>query len=163
MMTFLRTWLLGLAAAAVLTSLAQSLMPQGPVKKAGGLVCALVLLWAMLFPLTQGASLEPAQLAQDYLDQVEQQAKALQAQVQAQRKAVIEAELEAYILDKAAQQGISPCQARVECRENREGVFVPETAWVSAPEQAWPALRRLLEEDLGIPAEGQTYEKEAAA
>ena len=117
----------------------------------------------MLFRSTQGASLEPAQLAQDYLDQVEQQAKALQAQVQAQRKAVIEAELEAYILDKAAQQGISPCQARVECRENREGVFVPETAWVSAPEQAWPALRRLLEEDLGIPAEGQTYEKEAAA
>ena len=163
MMAFLRTWLLGLAAAAVLTSLAQSLMPQGPVKKAGGLVCALVLLWAMLFPLTQGASLETAQLAQDYPDQVEQQAKALQAQVQAQRKAVIEAELEAYILDKAAQQGISPCQARVECRENREGVFVPETAWVSAPEQAWPALRRLLEEDLGIPAEGQTYEKEAAA
>ena len=36
MMAFLRTWLLGLAAAAVLTSLAQSLMPQGPVKKAGG-------------------------------------------------------------------------------------------------------------------------------
>ena len=71
--------------------------------------------------------------------------------------------MEAYILDKAAQQGISPCQARVECRENSEGVFVPETAWVSAPEQAWPALRRLLEEDLGIPAEGQTYEKEAAA
>ena len=39
----------------------------------------------------------------------------------------------------------------------------PETAWVSAPEQAWPVLRLLLEEDLGIPAEGQTYEKEAAA
>lgn len=51
----------------------------------------------------------------------------------------------------------------MECRENSEGVFVPETAWVSAPEQAWPVLRLLLEEDLGIPAEGQTYEKEAAA
>lgn len=162
MMGLLRIWLLGVAAAAVLAALAQSLMPPGPVKKVGGLVCGLVLLWAMLLPLTSGTVLVPAQLAQDYLERIEDQARELQNQVQVQRKAVIEAELEAYILDKAAQQGYS-CHVRVECQEGDEGLFVPHRAWISAPEQAWPNLSRMLEEDLGIPTERQTYEKEAAS
>jgi len=162
MMGLLRNWLLGVAAAAVLAALAQSLMPQGPVKKAGGLVCGLVLLWAMLSPLTGGIPSAPVQLAQEYLEQVEAQAQELQNQAQQQRKAVIEEEMEAYILDKAAQQGYS-CQARVECREGGEGVFVPESAWICAAQEAWPGLGRILEEDLGIPPERQTYEKEAAS
>lgn len=161
MMGLLRGWLLGITAAAILASLARSLMPQGPVKKAGGLVCALVLLWAVLSPLTGGAPPAPAPLARDYLEQLEDRAQQLQDQVQRQRKAVIEEELAAYILDKAAQQGYA-CQVQVECREGDGGVFVPERVRISAPEEAWPWLGRMVEEDLGVPSQGQTYEKEAA-
>lgn len=161
MMALLRTWLLGVAAAAVLAAIAQSLTPPGPVKKVAGLVCGLVLLWAMLSPLAGGEAPAPAQWA-GYLEQIEIQAQELQNQAQQQRKAVIEERLEAYILDKAAQQGYS-CRVQVECREGDEGLFVPDRARISAPRQAWPELSRILEEDLGIPAERQTYEKEGAS
>ena len=162
MMGLLRDWLLGVTAAALLAALAQSLMPPGPVKKAGGLVCGLVLLWAVFSPLAGGLDQLPPLPAQDYLEQVELRARELQEQVQEQRKAVIEDELNAYILDKAAQQGIV-CQVQITCRAGEEGLFVPAEAQLSAPEEAWPQLSRILTEDLGITAQRQTYEKEAAS
>ena len=85
MMGLLRDWLLGVTAAALLAALAQSLMPPGPVKKAGGLVCGLVLLWAVLSPLAGGLDQLPPLPAQDYLEQVELRARELQEQVQEQQ------------------------------------------------------------------------------
>ena len=46
----MRTWLLSLIFAAVLCAVARALMPEGAVKRVGGLVCGLVLLSAALAP-----------------------------------------------------------------------------------------------------------------
>ena len=47
----LRVWLLGVIGVAVLTALADSVMPPGAVKRVGKLVCGLALLAALLSPL----------------------------------------------------------------------------------------------------------------
>ena len=47
MIELLRVWLIGVTAAAILCALANSLMPQGPVRKVGKLALGLVMLAAL--------------------------------------------------------------------------------------------------------------------
>ena len=60
MMELLRAWLTGVTAAAILCALADSLMPPGPVRKAGKLAGGLVMLAAILRPLVQIQASDPA-------------------------------------------------------------------------------------------------------
>ena len=73
MMDGVRGWLLSVIAACLLCALADALMPQGPVKKVGRLVCGLVLLCVMLSPLP-GLRLEEGQAwLESYFAGLEQQ------------------------------------------------------------------------------------------
>ena len=67
----------------------------------------------------------------------------------------------AYIVDKAAQLGLR-CTLRVECRETEEGLYLPLRAEVRGPlsDSDQTLLIRLIAEDLGIPEEEITIDKE---
>jgi len=54
MMELVRGWLLGITGAAILAAVADGLMPEGGVRQVGKLVCGLVLLFAVLAPLSGG-------------------------------------------------------------------------------------------------------------
>ena len=161
MMDGVRSWLLAMIFAAVLCALAKELMPAGPVKRVGGLVCGMVLLAVMLSPLVQ---LNPA-AGQAWLEGwrsgLEQQEAALRQQVNEGVKPIIEQEFAAYIVDKAAELGLT-CTARVSCRAGEEGLFLPERAEVSGflTEGERERLSLVIQEDLGIPEEEQAYVEE---
>lgn len=53
MMAGVGSWLLSITGASVLCALADGLMPAGPVRRVGRLVCGLVLLAVILAPLAQ--------------------------------------------------------------------------------------------------------------
>ena len=114
-MSALRDWVLGVAAAAILAALAQTLMPEGPVKRVGKLTCGLVLLAAVLRPLPLFDPGAGQRWLEGYFQQVEQIESGLEQDRQEQLKAIIEEKAAAYILDKAAQLGLS-CTVSVECR-----------------------------------------------
>ena len=154
----MRTWLLSLIFAAVLCAVARALMPEGAVKRVGGLVCGLVLLSAALAPAVR---LSPA-AAEDWLSQLsagqEEGEAELRRALEAGMKDIIEREFAAYIVDKAAEWGLT-VTAEVECAASEDGLYLPCRAEVAGPlsQADRSRLTGMIREDLGIPEEGQTY------
>ena len=153
-------WLLGILAACILCSVAESLMPSGPVKRVGKLVCGLVLLCALLAGTGKLDWSESQRWAEQWNAQLELEKQDLEDQVNEEMKVIIEEKFEAYIVDKAAEMGLV-CTPRVSCRMEGE-LWVPEeirvTGTFSAQELA--QLEQCLQEELGVSPERQVYEGE---
>ena len=161
MMGAVGRWLTAVISVSLLCAMAGALMPQGAVKQAGRLVCGLVLLAAILSPLRELDVDAGRRWLDSYLDSTGQWEAALKETVNRQMKTIIEEECAAYIVDKAAQLGLR-CTLRVECRETEEGLYLPLRAEVCGPlsDSDQTLLIRLIAEDLGIPEEEITIDKE---
>ena len=136
-------------------------MPRGAVKRVGKLVCGLVLLAAILSPLTALDLSGGQRWLEDYLAALDLREAELEETVNGQMKGIIEQEYAAYIVDKAAQLGLT-CGLRVECRVSEEGLCLPVRAEVSGglTEEERLRLVQIIESDLGIPESEQIYMEE---
>ncbi len=158
MMEGVRVWLLSILTVSLLCALADALMPKGPVKNVGKLVCGLVLAAVVLAPM---ATLD-VECGQQWLEEFDlgqqQREDDLKKQVNEGMKVIIEQEYEAYIVDKAAQLG-AVCTAQVECREEDQGVYLPDRVWISGElsQAQWEELAGVLGQELGLPQEALTY------
>lgn len=161
MMGAVGRWLTAVISVSLLCAMAGALMPQGAVKQVGRLVCGLVLLAAILSPLRELDVDAGRRWLDSYLDSTGQWEAALKETVNRQMKTIIEEECAAYIVDKAAQLGLR-CTLRVECRETEESLYLPLRAEVRGPlsDSDQTLLIRLIAEDLGIPEEEITIDKE---
>jgi len=156
-----RGWLLAVIAASLLCALAEALMPQGAVRRVGKLVCGLVLMAAILSPVTGLDTAAGQRWLEDYFAGLDRSKAELARTVEDQQKAIIERECAAYIVDKAAEFGWT-CTARVACEAQEEGLYLPARAEISGVPagNSQTQLCRIVAEDLGIP-EGQiTFEEE---
>lgn len=142
-------------------AVAQAVMPKGAVSRVGKLVCGLSLLCAVLYP---AAKLNP-ELGEAWLRDWRQEVKVnqqeLEEQVKTHARQVIEDRYAAYIVDKAAENG-AVCTARVTCRTEEGGLYVPDRAEVTGAlsQTEVGRLRKLVAHDLCIPAERQVYRTE---
>lgn len=158
-MEFLRTWILGVTAAALAVALAQALAPEGPVKRAGRLVCGLVLVLAMVRPVL---SLDPQTLADNAARMgsgIQNESELPQAD-DALMKTLIAEKAGAYIVDKAGELG-GTCRAEVEVRTGESGYPVP---WSVTVRGSLTAVQRerltgSIAEELAIPADRQRFEE----
>ena len=160
-MAGVRMWLLSIIAVSLVCALADALMPGGAVKRIGRMVCGLVLMAAVLAPLAGLDAAGGQRWLEDYFSALEQREVELKQEVDGRMKVIIEQEYAAYIMDKAAELGLN-CSARVTCRENGDGLFLPHRAEVAGvlPEDGRVQLARIIREDLGIPETEQTYVSE---
>ena len=163
MMALVREWLLGVTGAAILTALAEGVMPEGGVKQVGKLVCGLVLVAAILQPFSRGWELDGMWFSGDAEGNLHEQTQVLQEEVDIQMRAVIEEELAAYSTDKAAQLGIG-CRVRVTCTLREDGVFLPEEVqiWDVRRGEDQQLLAEVLKKDLGLEP-GQIRFREGSA
>ena len=156
-MTFLREWLLGVVGAALAVALAQSLTPEGTIKKVGTLLGGLVLLLAAIRPV---AALDPQDLAALVPDQGTWEESASDVGEE-MIKALIAEKTSAYIVDKGSALGCV-CAAKVTVATDDTGWPVPWQVEVlgnmTAAQQQ--ALARAIAEDLAIPAERQSFREE---
>lgn len=157
-MELLRQWLTGVTCAAIIVALADSLMAGGTVRRIGRLAGGLLLLAAVVKPVLE-VDLTVLSAASLRLE-----AEAVPAAEEAGldlMKSIIGEETGAYILDKAAELGISCQEVRVTCAVEENGVPYPASVVLvgdlTKEEQA--RLSRRIEADLAIPAERQSYEK----
>ncbi len=159
MMEGVRVWLLSILAVSLLCALADALMSKGPVKGVGKLACGIVLAAAVVSPVAQLDLESSRQWLEDWDVGLEQREEDLKKQVDEEMKPIIEQEYEAYIVDKAAQLE-AVCTARVECRREDEGVYLPETVWISGSlsQQQREELTGTLLEELGLAPEALHYE-----
>ena len=161
MMGAVRGWLLAVISVSLLCAVAEALMPPGAVRRVGKLVCGLVLLAAVLSPLRELDLDSGQRWLTDYFSALDRQTSQLNETVDSQMKSIIERKCAAYIVDKAAQLGLT-CSARVECRAGEDGLYLPVRADVSGtlPEDGRARLLQIIREDLGIPEDRITIDKE---
>ena len=157
-MELLRQWLTGVTCAAIIVALADSLMAGGTVRRIGRLAGGLLLLAAVVKPVLE-VDLNVLSAASLRLE-----AEAVPAAEEAGldlMKSIIGEETGAYILDKAAELGISCQEVRVTCAVEENGVPYPASVVLvgDLTEEEQARLSRRIEADLAIPAERQSYEK----
>lgn len=161
-MGVLRSWLLGVTGGAMLVALAHALLPDGVIGKVGRFTGGLVLFVAVLQPI---AGMDYDTLARGLsvarMDLGEYTALPTTKNFDLM-KSIIEERSAAYIVDKAAGRGIT-CTVRVTCSaDEREAYPYPVSVEVTgtlSPTQR-EELTRLIEGELAVPAEEQSYTEE---
>ena len=157
MMEWMRQWLLGIVAAALLTALAESLISQKSMRYVARLIGGILMLTAFLRPLGQ---LSPGRLDasfEEYKTQVEAMTKQYRTEQNKTYSAIIEEELAAYIVDKAAEMGIET-EARVAVEMGEDAVLRRKEVHLTVPKTS--ELERWLEEELEIPSQAQYWQEE---
>lgn len=154
MMGALREWLTSLVAVSLLLSAAQSLIPEGSIRKIASFTGGLILLTALLRPLL-GADLSRLELhLEEYAQAIEARQEELTADGVAELTAIIEERTAAYISDKADALG-TPVRAEVRAEPDETGVPVPRSAELWG--QASRTLAAWIAGELNIPEERQVW------
>ena len=133
--------------AAVLASILRTIAGEGAMGKLTKLLSGLFLAVMVLSPLVKLEIPDPARWLEDYMAEGEAAAQAGEAMAKEYSQAIISAELEAYILDKAAALG---CELSAEVRLDEGGL--PETVVLSGEISSADreALPQMLAGELGI-------------
>ena len=161
MMGLVRQWLLGVTAAALVLALAEALAPEGGAKKVCRLAGGLALLLAAAGPaagaLKGGVFTGTLEGWRERTRIVEQELEERNGRFYL---AIIEEETAAYVMDKARELGFD-CEAEVTYGYDEEGVPCP---WEITARGGWTReqreeFSRLLEKELGVPAQRQYYEE----
>lgn len=155
MMAAARAWLTAVVSVTLLLSVVQTLTPKGSLREIASFVGGLLLLAVLLRPLGS-VDLSAVSLNLDaYRQTVEQRQQAeLEQEGQKELVGLIEAELESYISDKAADMGLT---LRVQVTVELDGSGVPAPVSVELTGPRSEALSRWLETELGVPAERQVW------
>ena len=159
MMDVIRTWLLGITCAAMVVALAESLMPQGAVRKMGRLTGGLILLLAIVQPVVSLDENALSDALARYRYELSGYDTTLEETNESLMKGIIAEQSGAYILDKAASLGID-CTVEVKTEPGEGGYPVPYSVIIrgdlTAEERE--ALGREITAGFAIPAERQYYE-----
>lgn len=159
-MELIRNWLIGITVSAMVVALADSLMPDGAVKKFGKLTGGLIIMFSILQPLISLDYPDMSEILVDYRIQSEAYSAGLETKNVQLIKTIIEEETAAYIQDKAAELGIA-CNADVTCLADEENTPYPASVIVCGEleENQILTLKKMIESDLAIAVENQYYER----
>jgi len=160
MTELIRNWLMGVTCASIVMAVAETLAPEGSIRRicrlAGGLVIVLAAINPIL-KLDEGvlsrALTEYRIAAQDYGDALVEKNNSLY-------KTIIEENTAAYILDKAEELGIS-CRAEVIFAYDEQGNPYPSEVNIfgQLTQLQKEQLSRIIEADLGVLPEHQRFER----
>lgn len=149
-MEFLRQWLLGAVACALLVSAAEQLCPRGSVRTVMRFVGGLLLMMALLRPLTRLRIPDAAWDTASYREAVTRAETSLALERENTLRRGIAAQWEAYIEDKAESLG---APVRVEAELGESGVPARVTVCGAYSE----ALSDFLASELGVAKENQLW------
>lgn len=155
----IRSYLLSVAAAAILTAVVQALLPDGPNRKITGYVGSLILLLVVIAPI---AKIDTDHMARS-ISRIRTEFDEMQSGVQTGNKDLLEdiikSRCEAYILDKAEAKGVK-LQVSVEVNETVEFPYPVGVTLIGTVTQSQKsALSTDISENLGIPAERQEWKE----
>lgn len=157
MMDSLRTWISSIVAVTLLLAIAQSLVPEGTLRRVAGFTGGLVLLLALLRPLLAGGLPDLGLETEAWTKAIEAQQEALSRQGEDALAALIAERTASYISDKGAALGLE-VTAEVETRAGEEGVPVPYSVELEGP---WSQeLASYITEELDIPPERQVWNEQ---
>ena len=143
----MRGYILSVTCAGLLAAILRTLAGEGTMGKLAKLLSGLFLAVTVLSPLVQFEIPDPARWLENYMAEGEAAAQAGEVMAKEYSASIISAEVEAYILDKAAELG---CEISAEVRLDDGGL--PRSVTLSG--ELTPAqkaeLTRMLARDLGL-------------
>ena len=156
-MSIINEYLLSISAAALLTSVAASLVVNGNVGKIVNCIVMLILVLVVFVPVAKINVSNIARSIAMFRMDLEQEKTGIEVNNREILAELIKEKCEAYILDKAETLGVT-IQADITISE--EGgypypVHIRIIGRVSAEDRAY--LQRIIEEDIGIPSEQQEW------
>lgn len=152
-------WILRIIGAALISSAALSIAPEGGAKRALKLACGLLSAAALLslaLSFDYGAfSLEMEKMRSGFY---EGRASGME-KAEKETRFIIESRLSEYILDKAEELGIKGVKASVLCEWSEEGLWYPVSVRLECGSsgKASERLEGYIESELGIPKERQIW------
>ncbi|QNL45532.1 stage III sporulation protein AF [Oscillibacter hominis] len=152
MIEALRSWLTGIVAATVLVSVAESIIPEGSIRKIARFTGGLALLLVILQPLLQ---IQPEEFSLDFSRweaEIQSQQADYEAENEKNLRTIIQEKTEAYISDKADELGVR-CTPSVKV----EGDDPPCPTELTLSGETSEELAGYIEQELGIPREKQTW------
>ena len=153
----IRGYLLSVCAISILVSLVQTILPQGTVRRVAGFTGGMLILLTAVSPV---AGLQPAQLAKS-VSRIQLEMEALETGAATGNRelmaGIIKQRCKAYILDKAAELGMS-IEADVELDETSDYPYpVKAVLTGTCSAQQKEQLSAAISENLGIPGEQQEW------
>ncbi len=160
MMELIRSWLLGITCAAMVLALAEAITPEGGIRRIGKIAGGLLLLVMAIQPVLKLDENALRRALDDYRLDVGDHSEQLTEQNDLLYKTIIAENTAAYILDKAEGLGIS-CEVEVSVAYDEGGAPYPHGVrilgdWTQTQQTQ---LSTLVEEELGIPPERQSFER----
>ena len=151
----LKSWILGMAGAAVFCAVMTEICPKGPVKSVVKTLCGIVMALALLSPLGKlDTAIYSMNLAR-YRQEGQVIVEGGKEMAQQHSRTIIEEQCRAYILDKAAELGAAAVDADVELSWSSEGFWYPVRCSINGPEN--DRLASAIAAELGIGKEHQYW------
>lgn len=154
MMAAVREWLAAVMVVSLLLTVAESLIPEGSIRKIAGFTGGLILLLTLLQPILRTDLGRLHLNMDDYGTEIASRRSELAEQSGKEQSRLIEKKTEAYILDKATQLGLR-VTVRIHAEMGADGVPYPSKAELHGANSK--ALAAYIEEELGIPPERQDW------
>ena len=157
MVEALKEWVTSIVLVTLLLSVAQTLIPEGSIRKIASFTGGLILLVALLQPVL-GTDLSRLDLEMgEYEQAVRERREELEKMGKSDLSDIIAQRTAAYISDKADTLGIA-VTAEVTVEPGENGVPVPVEARLTGPTSG--ELADYMEQELGIPRERQVWKDE---
>ena len=151
----LRSWIIGLAGAAMVTAVAMTVAPEGKVKKVVSLICGLVTIIALIKPIAGINYNDFAKNLASYQKSAEGFSSHVDSANEKLTRLIIEDKCKAYILDKGKSLGIGDLEVSVTASWSKDGYWYPSGARLAsnADKATRDKLNQSIEAELGIPPE----------
>lgn len=154
-MEFIRNWVVSIAAATMIISIAAALCPKNAAGRAVMLCGSLIMTAVLISPLKSFDVSVLSEYGARYEREIEERSRRLNEENETLRKNIIEENTRAYILQRAESMGVS-CDVRIICKDD-----IPYSAYIQAPDKVKAyAVSELIEAECGIPAARQTFKIE---
>ena len=148
-----REWITSIVMVTMFLSVAQTVLPDGKIRKVFSFSGGLVLMVALLQPILELKPGEVELRIERYENEIWERQEELEQVVGAEWEMLIEQEIAAYILDKADALGVDvSVQVQAETGTGEIPVLLAELTG-----QPSETLTEYLEEELGIPRERQVW------
>ena len=157
MMESLRTWLSSIVAVTLLIAMAESLVPEGTMRRVAGFTGGLVLLLALVRPVLAGGLPDLTLETEKWTAAIEEEQASLSRQGEDALAALIAERTASYIWDKGAALGLE-VTANVETRTGEAGLPVPQRVELEGPYSK--ELADYITHELNIPPERQVWNEQ---
>ena len=157
MMESLRTWLSSIVAVTLLIAMAESLVPEGTMRRVAGFTGGLVLLLALVRPVLAGGLPDLTLETEKWTAAIEEEQASLSRQGEDALAALIAERTASYIWDKGAALGLE-VKANVETRTGEAGLPVPERVELEGPYSK--ELADYITHELNNPPERQVWNEQ---